>query len=105
MNAILISSITGLCIAGIAYTNLANYSVAIDFVEADLKERLRALRFSSKPIRRWVHTWLGIVATVFVVLWIGLDAVALAAPVAVMAPAPFASVRCGHVVAAVLGGD
>ncbi|MDA1051532.1 MAG: type II secretion system F family protein [Planctomycetota bacterium] len=94
MNAILLSSITGLCVAGIAYANLENYSAAIDFVEADLRERLRGLRFKSKHIRRWVNTWLGIVATVFLVLWIGLDAVALAVPVAViMCAGPWYVVR------------
>lgn len=94
MNSILLSSITACCIAGIAYTNLSNYSTAIDFVEADLRERLRALRFSSQHIRRWVNTWLGIVATVFLVLWIGLDAVVLAAPVAViMCAGPWYMVR------------
>ena len=94
MNPILPSSITGMCIAGIAYANLTNYSAAIDFIETDLKERLRALRISSKHVRRWVNTWLGIVATVFLVLWIGLDAVALAAPVAViMCAGPWYVVR------------
>ncbi|HUG69434.1 MAG TPA: type II secretion system F family protein [Pirellulaceae bacterium] len=94
MNAVLLSSFTGLCVAGIAYANLTNYSAAIDFIEADLKERLRALRISSKHVRRWVNTWLGIVATVFLVLWIGLDAVALAAPVAViMCAGPWYVVR------------
>jgi tight adherence protein B len=84
MNSILIGSITGICVAGIVYANLGNYAVVIDRVEADLADRLRALRFSSSYLRRWINTWLGIVGTIFLVLWIGLDAIMFAAPVALL---------------------
>lgn len=84
MNSILLSLITGICIAGIAYANQGNYAIVIDRVEADLAERLRALRISSPHLKRWISTWLAIVATVFLILWIGLDAIAFAAPVALL---------------------
>lgn len=82
MSVPVISLITGLSIAGIVYANTANYSAAIDFVEADLAERLRALRMPTKHVRRWINTWLAIVGTLFLVLWLGLDAFVIAAPAA-----------------------
>ncbi len=94
MNAILVSSITGLCIAGMTVANVGNYAIAIDAVEADLADRLRALRFSSRFLRRWINTWLGIVVTVCLIMGVGLDAWALGLPLAVlMAAGPWYLVR------------
>ena len=84
MNSIVVGSITGVCIAGITYASLGNYSIAIDTIEVDLAKRLRALRISSPHVRRWINTWLGIVATICLVLWIGLDAPMFAVPVALL---------------------
>lgn len=94
MNPFLISMIGGLCVGGIVFVSRANYSAAIDVVEADLTDRLRALRTTSQYLRRWINTWLVIVAAVFLIIWLGLDALPIAAPTAiVMSAGPWYVVR------------
>ena len=82
MHPILISAITGLCIGGIVFASRANYSAVIDLIEADLADRLRALRMTSKYLRRWINSWLVIVTAVFLIIWLGFDALPIAAPTA-----------------------
>jgi len=75
--------ITGICVAGIAFANVANFTRLLDFVEADLTERLRSLRIKAAKLRFWIQTWIVIVAVSFLVLWLGLDLLPLAALLAI----------------------
>lgn len=94
MDPTLISVINGVCIGGIVVASGANYSAAIDIVEADLTDRLRALRTTSRYLRRWINTWLVIVTAVFLIVWLGFDAFPIAAPTAViMCAGPWYVVR------------
>lgn len=72
------SAVTGICVAGIAYANLDNYALAIDFVQRDLADRLRSLRASTKHLRRWINAWLAIVVATLLTLWVGFDALVFA---------------------------
>ena len=56
-----ISLAIGLCVAATVYTNRGNYSLFIDFVERDLRDRLHSLRVSAPRLRRWINTWVAIV--------------------------------------------
>ncbi len=46
---------------------------ALDAVENDLTEKLRRLRASTRPLRRWMIVWLAAVAVVFCAFWLLLD--------------------------------
>jgi Flp pilus assembly protein TadB len=82
MNPIIISAITGVCIGGVVLASQANYCAVIDFIAADLADRLRALRMTSKYLHRWIHSWLVIVTAIFLIIWLGFDAFPIAAPTA-----------------------
>ena len=75
----------GICVAVAAFFSAAAYRQFLDFVEADLADRLRSLRYTSRHLRRWIQIWLAIVVTVFFLLEVRLDRVAC--PVVVWAPA------------------
>lgn len=68
----------GLCLAGIAYCGGGAYNDFTDFVHRDLDDRLRSLRAQTPKLRRWIHTWLALVAAVFVSLSFVMDGVVLA---------------------------
>ncbi len=65
--------LTGVLVAGAAYANLGNYSSLIDFVERDLRDRLRSLRALTPHLRRWINIWLALVAAIFFILWLGFE--------------------------------
>ncbi len=65
--------LTGVLVAGAAYANLGNYSALIDFVERDLRDRLRSLRALTPHLRRWINIWLALVAAIFFILWLGFE--------------------------------
>jgi tight adherence protein B len=68
----------GLGVAGVAYFGAGAYQRFVGLIEQDLSERLRSLRVSSPQLRRWINFWLGLVAALFFVLWLGGDAWTLA---------------------------
>ena len=72
------SVVMGACVAGISYANRGNYVRAIDFVELDLRDRLRSLRLSPGRLRIWIHAWLAIVAATILAIGIGFHAPSLA---------------------------
>jgi tight adherence protein B len=74
----------GACVAGIALTAGPSYSRFIDYVEHDLKDRLRGLRASTENLRRRINMWLAIMGGVFFSLWIGIDSFVLALLVVVI---------------------
>jgi len=66
----------------------------LDFVEKDLAERLRAMRFVSKKLRWWIQIWLVIVVITIIVIWLGLDMLPIALMLAVlMCAGPWALIR------------
>ncbi len=68
----------GVCVAGVVYFGAGAYQRFVRLIEQDLSERLRSLRMSSPQLRRWINFWLGLLAALFLVLWLGGDAFALA---------------------------
>lgn len=68
---IVICVTTGVCVAIVALANRGTYSRAIDYVERDLADRLRSLRIVTPRLRQWVNIWLGLVVSMFFVLWLG----------------------------------
>jgi tight adherence protein B len=92
--SIAISLLVGLCAAVAAFTNRANYTLLIDKAEHDLKDRLRSLRIATPFLRRWINIWLGIVAALFFILWLGADSLPVAMFVApVMCAGPWFVIR------------
>jgi tight adherence protein B len=65
--------VMGLCTAGIALVGRSWITQAIDFVEADLSDRLRSLRIQTQRLRTWIILWLSSVLLIFTVLWLGFD--------------------------------
>jgi len=62
----------GICVAGIALVSRGNYAAAIDYVERDLRDRLRSLRISAARLRSWINIWIAIVGATFLTIWLGL---------------------------------
>lgn len=71
--SITVSLVIGLGAAVVSLTNRSNYACLIDRVEGDLRDRLRSLRITTPFLRRWINIWLGIVAALFFILWLGAD--------------------------------
>lgn len=92
--SIAISLLVGLCAAVAAFTNRANYTLLIDKAEQDLKDRLRSLRIATPALRRWINIWLGIVAALFFVIWLGAGSLPVAIFVApLMCAGPWYVIR------------
>lgn len=92
--ALVCAAVTGLCVAGIVYANLGNFARGMDYVEADLGDRLRGMRAYPRHLRRWINAWLAIAAAVFLSIWVGLNAPTLAVAAAVLlAAGPWYVVR------------
>ena len=66
-------AVTGLCVAGAAWAGREAAGQALDFVEEDLRDRLRSLRILTPHLRRWIKIWLGVVLAVVAILWVGFD--------------------------------
>jgi tight adherence protein B len=76
--ALICCLVTGWGVACAAYFGAGVYRHFVDFIEQDLGERLRSLRVVSQHLRRWINFWLGLVAALFLALWLGGDALAFA---------------------------
>jgi tight adherence protein B len=65
--------VIGVATGGIAWFGRDGYARVIDFVERDLGERLRSMRYSSARLRPLLHAWLAGAVIVFFGLWFGFD--------------------------------
>jgi len=74
----------GLCVAAASWAGQGAAAQLIDFVEADLADRLRSLRIATTHLRRWMIAWLSMVGLLFFILWLGLDLVVLAVSIAAL---------------------
>jgi tight adherence protein B len=63
----------GLATAGLSYAGADYYRRGLDFVEADLRDKLRRLRVRVRRLRGWLVGWSAFVAAVFLGMWIGAD--------------------------------
>lgn len=63
----------GLCVAGASWAAQGMFGRFLDFVEADLAQRLRILRISNRQLRRWIQLWLVVLVVAFFSLWLGFD--------------------------------
>lgn len=68
----------GICVAAVSWAGQGAASQLLDFVEADLADRLRSLRIATTHLRRWMISWLSMVGLLFFFVWLGLDLVVLA---------------------------
>lgn len=68
----------GICVAAASWAGQGAASQLLDFVEADLADRLRSLRIATTHLRRWMISWLSMVGLLFFFVWLGLDLVVLA---------------------------
>jgi Flp pilus assembly protein TadB len=75
--------IMGIAVGGIAWFGRGTYARVIDFVELDLGERLRSMRYSSARLRPLLHVWLAGAVVVFFGLWFGFDSFVFAVLAAV----------------------
>lgn len=64
-NSLGVCLITGLMVAFAVWMNLGNYTRAIDFVEADIQERLKSLRVVTPRVRMYIQVWLLLMLGVF----------------------------------------
>jgi len=62
----------GLAVALLAYSGDAVFARALDFVEADFRDKLRRLRRNTKYLRRNLIVWTVAVAVVFLTMWLAL---------------------------------
>lgn len=60
----------GLGAAVLAYAGEDYYTSAIDFVEADFKDKLRRLRINSPHLRRYLVAWFLTVFSIFMGIWL-----------------------------------
>jgi len=74
----------GICVAAASWAGQGAAAQLIDFVEADLADRLRSLRIATTHLRRWMIAWLSMVGLLFFILWLGLDLVVLAVSIAAL---------------------
>ena len=63
----------GLATAGLAYAGADSYGRGLDFVESDLRDKLRRLRINTRNLRNTLIAWVAFVVGVFLVMWIALD--------------------------------
>jgi len=70
LEALIATICIGLCWAVLSYAGRAYYSKAIDFVEADFRDKLRRLRSNPKHLRAYLVVWSVIVFLVFMGFWI-----------------------------------
>lgn len=71
---LVMSLIFGGCIAGIAFANYENYFLMLDYIERDLKVRLRRLRIQTPDLRTLISSWFAVVGAFFLILGFGFDA-------------------------------
>lgn len=58
----------------LAWSGEAYFTRGVDFIERDLKDKLRRLRVNTRRLRKWIVVWLVFVAVTLVGMWVGLDA-------------------------------
>ena len=73
----------GVCVAAGSWAARDAGTRLLDFVTADLGDRLRSLRLATPHLRRWVLTWLSLVGLLYGFIWLGLDMWVLGVLVAV----------------------
>ena len=68
MEAVIGSVLIAAALGVLPYGGEDHYRRGVDFIEADLWEKLRQLRISSKHLRKWLYAWTILVITVLLVL-------------------------------------
>lgn len=78
MNSTVVCSLAfGACVAGAAWFGREAFLAALDYVEHDLRDRMRSLRIVPKQLRAWLYMWLVGVTAVFCTMWLAFDMVVL----------------------------
>ncbi|MFM9065977.1 MAG: type II secretion system F family protein [Planctomycetota bacterium] len=70
---LLCNVVMGVCTAGAALVSQGWLSQLVNYLEVDLRDRLRSLRIQTPHLRTWIVAWLGSVLLVFTFLWLGFD--------------------------------
>jgi len=68
----------GLAVAALAQANRGNYTRLVDFIEADLRQRLRSFRASTEKLRQRIQIWLVLLGCVLFGIWLGLGSLVFA---------------------------
>jgi tight adherence protein B len=86
MNEILILStvLMGAGVGLLVWAGRDSYDQALDYVEADFKDKLKRLRRRSTRLRQYIAAWWWFVLAVFMVLWIVYDLFVLGLLIAVL---------------------
>lgn len=83
-STLLVSALFGACMGGAVWCGRYALLDALDYVEADLRERMRSLRMVPRQLRAWLYLWLVVVAATFCTMWLGFDLVVLGALTALL---------------------
>jgi tight adherence protein B len=65
------SIVVGASVAALAYACRDYGAWVFELIEADVRDKLRAMRVSTRPLRRMLRLWLFLIAAVFFGFWIG----------------------------------
>ena len=76
--------LTGIAIAAAIWAGSSRLVNGIDWVERDLRDKLRRLRINARHLRRWLALWGVFVVSVFFSLWLMLDTALLGLAVSVL---------------------
>ena len=63
----------GMCVAVGSYASSATFASGLDFVESDLRDKLRRLRVNTRNLRRLLITWLTVVGITVLTMIVALD--------------------------------
>ncbi len=81
---LLVSALFGTCVAGAAWLGRDSFAAALDYVESDLRDRMRSLRIVPRQLRAWLYLWLAAVSIAFCVMWLAFDLTVLGGLLAVL---------------------
>lgn len=68
MEAVVGSLLVATAFGILPYAGEDHYRRGVDFIESDLREKLRQLRISAKHLRKWLYAWTFLVVTTLLVL-------------------------------------
>jgi len=76
-SALLVSLVFGACVGGAAWVGRDAFQQGLNYVEHDLRDRMRSLRIVPRQLRAWLYLWLVAVALAFCAMWLVMDMVVL----------------------------
>lgn len=94
MDILVISAIMGAAIGFFAWASRDSVGSVLDFVEADVREKLREMRIQTPRLRYYLASWLYLIVLAFILLWFGYGSPIFALlAVVLMGPLPWYLLR------------